>query len=231
MKSHFLRAAVIISAIALVIAPIQAHAKAAEDDQTTKLRQLRSELPVKIKEQTRQLRERVEDLESTIKKQPEMSSEITPAPQIKQETLKEETVPAKDASLQQAKELCSTNEARITTLIDSLNAERQQAFEQITHISDAAQEFYRVKNLQVTHYDQLVTAVLQAKTIAQTTKTTLKSSAVFSCEDSDLRASMQSYQEKRAASATGARVYRDSVKVLVTAVRDASKTSDIGTGK
>lgn len=126
------------------------------------------------------------------------------------------------------KKICENRQTQINHLMTVMDKRRQNAFDNISHISDAAQTFYTNKGLSVSGYNDLVAAVNAAKTAAQTAMQTQQAVPDFNCDGDHPRADVADFKEKRADSIDAMKAYRDAVKALIKAIKTAVNNETAG---
>lgn len=120
------------------------------------------------------------------------------------------------------KKICEKHQDRINTLISGMNKRRQNVFDRITKASDAVQAFYTEKSLSVENYDEILAKVTAAKEAAETAMSNQKEAETLNCSSDQPRADMSVFKEVRSTSVDAMRLYRDTVKELVAAVKEAA---------
>lgn len=127
------------------------------------------------------------------------------------------------------KKVCEKHVGTITRVMTAMNSRRQNAFDRITKVSEAVQAFYVKKELSVANYDDLVAQVNAAKSVAQAATTAQTTIPSVNCDGDHPRADIADFKEKRSASIDAMKAYRDAVKALVKAVREAASQVSEGT--
>lgn len=121
------------------------------------------------------------------------------------------------------KKICERHETKINNLIDAMNKRRQTAFDQITKVSTEVLAYSNDRSLSFERYDEIVAKISAAKSAAQSTMSAQQSATTFDCASEQPRADMLAFKEKRLDSVDALTLYRDSVKELVAAVKQAAK--------
>lgn len=124
------------------------------------------------------------------------------------------------------KKICEKHETKINDLIARINTRREKAFDRITEVSEAVQSYYADKNLSTADYDDLVAAVEAAEEAAQAALTTQLSAPKLRCDGEAPKADMSEFRTKHSDSVDALKEYRDAVKALVRAVKEAAKDSE-----
>jgi hypothetical protein len=120
------------------------------------------------------------------------------------------------------KRACENHQATISRLMNVMDKRRQNAFDNITKVSEKVQAFYTEKRLSVANYDDLVAAVSAAQTAAHTAMIAQQAIPSLDCSGDHPRADVADFKEKRAGSIDAMKAYRDAVKNLVKAVKTAA---------
>lgn len=120
------------------------------------------------------------------------------------------------------KKVCENHVSTINNVISAMNSRRQNAFDRITKVSEAVQAFYVKKNLTVANYSELLAQVTAAKSVAQSAVEAQTSVPAVNCDGDHPRADIADFKEKRSASIDAVKAYRDAVKALVKAVKEAT---------
>lgn len=121
------------------------------------------------------------------------------------------------------KEICNKQKATINNIMKNMDGRRQSSFDRITKISDAVQAFVTKKELTVENYDALVASVTAAKEAASTAMTSQQSAPDLDCSGEKPRSDIADFKTKRLASIDAMQAYRDAVKALAGAVKQAAK--------
>jgi hypothetical protein len=122
--------------------------------------------------------------------------------------------------------ICQNHQAQINHLMQLMDNRRQTAYDKITQIATAVENFYTTKNLSVSNYSDLVAAVDAAKSVAASTMQTQQSAPKLDCSASKPRADVSDFKTKRSDSIDAMSAYRDAVKALVKAVKAAAPTKE-----
>jgi len=125
------------------------------------------------------------------------------------------------------KKACENHAATIDRLMTNMNNRRQNAFDRISQITTAVEDFYAKKGLTVDGYDALVTNVNVAKGVAQTAMSDQQAIPSLDCSGDHPRADVTDFRIKRSASIDAMKAYRDAVKNLVTAVKTAAHAATV----
>jgi len=119
------------------------------------------------------------------------------------------------------KKICQQHQSRINQIIDQMNQRRQKAFDRITQVLDAVIEFTKKEQVTAVNLDSLVSSAKDAKAIAETAMNQQKKTSHLDCDSDQPRADMMVFRQKRLESVSAMTSYRDTVKNLVKAVREA----------
>lgn len=134
-------------------------------------------------------------------------------------------------SLDKAKrEICKKHETKINDVMATMNDRRQNAFDRITKASEAVQKFYTDKKLNAEGYADALAAVEGTRIAAVTAKTAQATAVKIDCAGPQPRLDVFDFREKRAASIDAMSLYRDSVKRLITIVKETAKTAQTAEG-
>lgn len=126
--------------------------------------------------------------------------------------------------------ICQRRETIINNIMDRMNSRGEKHFELISKISTRVQEYKNSKNLEVANYDQLLAAVEASKTAAQTALDTVgQVQADFKCDGTDPKGAASSFKENMKTQNEALKAYRDAVKDLLVAVKQA-QGADQGQG-
>jgi hypothetical protein len=123
-------------------------------------------------------------------------------------------------------EICQKHQDRINRIIGNMGDRRMRASYRISEIQLAIQEFYTEKKLTVAGYDDLVAAADAAQAAAETSMKAQLQAPRLDCDGTQPRADMYDFREKRSASIDAMKEYRDAVKELGKAVREAVKNTE-----
>ncbi|HEY8886747.1 MAG TPA: hypothetical protein VIM31_04605 [Candidatus Microsaccharimonas sp.] len=127
------------------------------------------------------------------------------------------------------KAVCETHQSVVNKAMDDVVQRSKNHFDRITAIYDMTTKFYTDKGLSVSNYDTLVANVETAKAAAVSASAELTSTPQFSCASDGPKADIQAFRNKRLDKVDAFGAYRDAVKVLVKAVRDAAKATETTT--
>lgn len=120
------------------------------------------------------------------------------------------------------KKACENHKRTINRLMGVMDSRRQNAFDRITNVYEAVQEFSTEKQLTVANSDDLTAEVEAAKTAAITAVEVQKAIPDLNCSGEHPRADVADFKEKRADSTDAMKAYRNSVKHYVQAVKLAA---------
>ena len=126
------------------------------------------------------------------------------------------------------KKVCERNQSRINSLMERMDSRREAAYDRITQIHEAITNFYGEKELTVTDYDSLIASVIVAQGVAQTSINDQKAVPSLNCDSDEPRADLSDFRQKRHDSIDAIKAYRDAVKDLAKAVKEAVRTSKAG---
>lgn len=225
----------IITAITLAILPVNSHAK---DENNSNAPQKHGLEPLSqyVRQEVRQLNDRVERVESQITIPPHQTDapdqrENKPGKSAESASRQTDTAPAtKETKIKGNKHaLCTKNLQRVSAVLDEVSAKRQQSFDQITHISDAAQQFYNAHHLNAANYDTVLETVSSARTAAANALTQLKHTPKFSCDSTTPRSDFMTLRAHRDTSIEALKVYRDAVSTLIITIKQ-TQTASSGQG-
>jgi uncharacterized protein YukE len=141
---------------------------------------------------------------------------------------------ARKAKLQQRAEklsaaklqICQKRETVINGVMSRMSSRGQKQLDLITAVSTKVQAFKNSKNITVADYDTLLAAVESSKATAQTAVDAVKNTQVeFKCDGSDPKGAGSSFREAVKAQDAALKAYRDAVKDLIKAVRQANGTN------
>ena len=227
----------IITAITLVILPVNSHAK---DENNSNAPQKRGLEPLSqhIRQEVRQLHDRVERLESRImapahrhnanvphEAPADSRSESAAAPQPVQ------AAPVKETKLTGDKHAtCTKNLQRVTAVLHEVRTKRQQSFDQITRIADAAQQFYNAHHPTIDNYDAVLATVASARTTAANALAQFNHTPHFSCDSTTPQSDFMTLKAHRDTSVEALKVYRDAVSTLITTLKQ-TQTAPSGQGR
>lgn len=145
------------------------------------------------------------------------------ARQEKVESLRAEANERLDAT---KRKVCQTRQANINRIMTNMNNRRHNAFERITKISTAVQEFYTKKQLTVDNYDELLATLTAAQAAAQESMNAQESVPKLDCDGDRPKTSVANFKEKRSDSIDAMKAYRDAVKAFTEAVRTTARTAE-----
>lgn len=121
------------------------------------------------------------------------------------------------------KKACEKNINNLNRLKEKMDQRRQNVLERITKVSEAIQAFYTDKQLVVTNYDELVAKVNAAKGLAESAIQSQQQIPSLNCDGDHPRAEVSTYKEKHAAAIDAVKAYRDAVKELALAIKEAAE--------
>ncbi len=124
------------------------------------------------------------------------------------------------------KALCESRQSIVNKSIGNVVTRSQNHFDRITDIYTKTTKFYSEKSLSVSNYAALVAKVEAAKTAASMADKNLVAAPKLSCDSDGPKADLQAFRNKRLDTVEAFGAYRDAVKALVKAVRDAAKTTE-----
>lgn len=124
------------------------------------------------------------------------------------------------------KAACANHEQTINGRIGIVTDRSKNQFARISDIYKSITDFYTKKGLKIENYDILIENVEVAKTAAQTALQTIKTTPTFSCNSDGPKADIQSFLNARLNKSDAFNDYRDAVKALIKAVRQASTPTD-----
>lgn len=127
------------------------------------------------------------------------------------------------------KKICERHQSRVNNIMSAMNKRRKNAFDRITSASDKILAFSNKKSLSFENYDAIVAKIDAAKSAAESTMSAQQSSVTLNCDGEHPRADMSEFKEKRSDSVDAMMLYRDSVKELATAVKQAAKDARVAT--
>jgi len=122
---------------------------------------------------------------------------------------------------------CEKHHTVITNVMNRINDRGQRRLNVVNTVSTRVQDFKAGKGLAVNDYDALVAAVDSSKTNAQTAIDMVKSTQVeFKCDGSNPKGVGASYQQAVKTQNEALKSYRDAVKDLVVAVKQAAQNEE-----
>lgn len=122
------------------------------------------------------------------------------------------------------KQICVAREAKINTIIQSASARGQAAVDRITAVELNVEKFVTDKGLVVANYDALVAAA-KTKQVAAAAAVSAADASAFKCDDQDASTVGSFVKGNVSTQRTAIKAYRDSVKALVAAVKQASEAA------
>lgn len=123
--------------------------------------------------------------------------------------------------------ICEKRQTIITNVMTRMNNRGQKHLDLITAVSTKVQAFKNNKNLTVENYDTLLAAVESSKSAAQAAVDAVKNTQVeFKCDGTDPKGVASNFKEAVTAQNEALKAYRDSVKDLIKAVRQANGTQN-----
>lgn len=123
------------------------------------------------------------------------------------------------------KKACEKNVSTINRLQEVMNKRRQNTVDRISKISEAVQDFYSKKQLNVANYDDLLAKVAAAKSVAESALQAQQQIPSLDCSGDRPRANVADFKDKRTTAIDAVKVYRDAVKDLARAVKTAASTA------
>ncbi|MFZ2544554.1 MAG: hypothetical protein WAW80_01115 [Candidatus Saccharimonadales bacterium] len=124
-------------------------------------------------------------------------------------------------------EICNKQVTEINDSIDKMNARREENYQEITKASTAIQKFYEYKHLAIENYPVLIAATETAQSAAEISKARQVSTVDFDCGTDKPNTYLSLFHDNRKESVDAIVIYRQSVKDLLTAVRDAAKADAV----
>lgn len=128
------------------------------------------------------------------------------------------------------KKICEHHKSSINTTIQRMNERRKNAFDRITKISDAVLTYSNKKSLSFVGYDAVVAKISAAKSAAKSMMDTQSATKMLNCDSERPRADMLAFTEKRLDSVDAMALYGESVKELITSVKQATKEARLAKG-
>ena len=120
---------------------------------------------------------------------------------------------------------CESHQSEVNTAMEDVIQRSKNHFDRITSIYTMTTKFYVEKGLSVNNYQTLVANVEAAKVVAGTADNELTGVPQFSCTSDGPKADIQAFRNKRLDKVDAFGAYRDAVKTLVKAVRDAAQST------
>lgn len=120
------------------------------------------------------------------------------------------------------KRICENHRTQINKIMTGMNDRRQHAFDRITQVSEAVQTYVTSKDLTVTNYEDLLATIVATKAAASATMSTQQSVPQLDCGGDHPRSDITDFKDKRSDSIDAMKAYRDAVKALVKAVKEAA---------
>jgi len=218
MKQSLKRTLILSLVFALVLAPSVANAweGTVSGEPETTPSESTSPSPTPTPQRVEQLKNRLE----------EQLNEMEQERQTKIATVKADLQAKLDTAKKRA---CDNHQATINKLMTTMDQRRQNAFDRITKITTAVENYYTQKQLSISNYTDLVAAVDAAKDAAQTAMAAQQAIPPLNCSGDHPRADVADFKDKRAGSIDAIKAYRDAAKALVDAVKAAAKTTQGGT--
>lgn len=124
------------------------------------------------------------------------------------------------------RKVCEKHQATIQKQMTRMVEQRQKQIDHIAKIADQVQEFYKKQGKSVANYDTLVADIATKKAAAQAALDTTKPSATFSCSSDGPKAQLQLFKDQRAVVLESIKQYRQSVKALITTVKQAQPSKE-----
>lgn len=123
------------------------------------------------------------------------------------------------------KALCEERKTAVNKVMSNVVERSKNHFDRITTIYTQTTQFYETKALTVSNYADLIATIETAKTAAAAADQDLTNISTFSCDSDGPKADIQAFRNKRLDKVDAMGAYRDAVKTLVKAVRDAAKAA------
>lgn len=120
------------------------------------------------------------------------------------------------------KKICEKHESKVNKLINSMNVRREKAYDRITQVYEAVQDYHSTHNLSVANYDDLILTAEAAKAAALEAKDAQHAAPKLKCGGEQPKADVVDFKLKRADSIDALKQYRESVKAVVKAVKEAA---------
>jgi hypothetical protein len=130
--------------------------------------------------------------------------------------------------LQESKQKkCQEKQADINNRLKKIAERGQKQLELFSNIATKTETFYTTKNLSVSNYDTLVSAINDKKAAAQATVDKITSdSTTFTCDDTTTaKSQLAGFKTDLKAEISALKEYRTSVKNLIVAVKSAAGQS------
>jgi Tfp pilus assembly protein FimT len=121
---------------------------------------------------------------------------------------------------------CESHKSRINTTMGNMDSRRQRAYDHITKVYDAVEQYITDKNITVESYDELITSITNAKTAASEAMIAQQQAPELDCAGEQPRADIADFRLKRLSSIDAMQTYRQAVKDLISATKAAVKTGD-----
>ncbi|MFZ2544567.1 MAG: hypothetical protein WAW80_01180 [Candidatus Saccharimonadales bacterium] len=203
---QFFKATFVTSITAILLLPIAANAQEVSEGSTSS---------TTTPPTTTTRGSTAQQLKQTVEEQRQANKE-------KMEAVKTE---AKQKLSDAKRKVCENHVNRANTIIGNMNERRQKAFDHITKVYDSVKTFYTDKKLTSADYDSLVASVESAKVAASTSMDSQLTTPTINCAGDHPRADISDFQAKRTGSVESMKTYRQSVKELIKAVKQAANES------
>lgn len=137
----------------------------------------------------------------------------------------ERRVERKEKLSEKKQKLCESVVGKINTIINETDTRRDATYALITQVLKAVKEYYETRELVIENYEVLEAAVKTSQAAAQIGIKRLDSAANFNCDTTEPYGYLAQFRANRSESLEMLKIYRDSVKDLVTAVKTAAKAN------
>jgi len=121
------------------------------------------------------------------------------------------------------KQSCQEVVGQINTILTDTKTRRESTGVLITQVTDASLEYVKTNALVIENYDALVAAVDTARAASELANQSLSKLADFDCNATDPYGYVAQFKAIRSETLEAQKVYRDSVKDLLVAIKAAAK--------
>lgn len=130
---------------------------------------------------------------------------------------------ASDSRLGAAKlKACQNRQNAINTIMKRVNTRAQNQLTLFNGIATRVENFYTTKGKTVSNYDELTSAIANAKAKAEADLNTLQGGSTFSCTSDNPKATVTAFKSYAKTEITDLQNYRTAVKNLIIAVAHAN---------
>lgn len=221
MKINIKHVTIIVAAVATLTIPVAVHAEEGSSRPSTE-----SQITTKVSESTEKATQLKQAEEIAKQKRAAAEAEAKRLREQAKQLTAERQATAEKRLDDAKRKVCDKREKQINNIMNVMDTRRQNAFDRITKISEAAQAFYVKKNLTAEDYSELVATVNTTKAAATAAIAEQKAVPTFSCGSEKPKTELQTFKDKRSLSISAIKSYREAVKELVKAVRTTAKAAE-----